>query len=376
MESIPIGRGFDTYLGYWSGAEDYYTHDTKGAYDFNDDVFPSALRPAVEFNQSYSTPIFTARAVEIISRFSPASAQPLFLYLPFQNVHWPLEAPLAYVNKFSKTTGGDHARNMVCAMASIMDDGIGNVTAALKAAGIFDNTIMIFSSDNGGPTHGNEGTSSNNFPLRGGKNTLWCAAPRGLDRFPAPRSRTHAHTRMRTHRYSAFAPLLPFQNSVLCPRRAWYAPLVDAALLTMFRLFWLDFLGGALWAPIQREGGTRVVGAIAGPGIASAGAATYEKMHAADWLPTLVSLASGQDWKTFIPATEPEYQYGDGIDVQAMLTSVGGKSPRNWLVYEAHPTLTEVRPAALPVFSNTVRSKSLVNPRSHRPSAPNWLLVA
>ena len=103
-------------------------------------------------------------------------------------------------------------------------------------------------------------------------------------------------------------------------------------------------------------------------------------MHAADWLPTLVSLASGQDWKTFIPATEPEYQYGDGMDVQAMLTSVGGKSPRNWLVYEAHPTLTEVRPAALPVLSNTVQSQSARNlwsnrDRTGRP-APNWLLVA
>ena len=85
----------------------------------------------MEFNQSYSTPIFTARAVEIIAKFSPASAQPLFLYLPFQNVHWPLEAPLDYVAKFAKTTGGDHARNMVCAMASIMDDGIGALTRAL-----------------------------------------------------------------------------------------------------------------------------------------------------------------------------------------------------------------------------------------------------
>ena len=122
--------------------------------------------------------------------------------------------------------------------------------------------ISLFA-QNGGPTHGNEGTSSNNFPLRGGKNTLW-------------------------------------------------------------------------------EGGTRVVGAIAGPGIAGGGMTTYEKMHASDWLPTLVSLASGQDWTTFIPATEPKYDYGDGMDVQSMLTSVGGKSPRNWLLYEAHPTLTEV----------------------------------
>jgi hypothetical protein len=45
---------------------------------------------------------------------------------------------------------------MVCAMASFLDDGVGNVTAALKAAGIYENTIIIFTSDNGGPTNGDE----------------------------------------------------------------------------------------------------------------------------------------------------------------------------------------------------------------------------
>ena len=59
-------------------------------------------------------------------------------------------------------------------MAKILDQGVGNITAALKSKGIYDSTIQIFSSDNGGPTNHNEGTFSDNFPMRGGKNTM-CA---------------------------------------------------------------------------------------------------------------------------------------------------------------------------------------------------------
>ena len=48
-------------------------------------------------------------------------------------MHWPLEAPDEYVKLFANTTGNDHKRQMVCAMAKIMDDGIGEVLAALKS---------------------------------------------------------------------------------------------------------------------------------------------------------------------------------------------------------------------------------------------------
>ena len=61
---------------------------------------------------------------------------------------------------------------MVCAMAAFLDDAVGNVTAALMAAGMYDDTIIVLASDNGGPTGGDESTFSSNFPLRGGKNTL------------------------------------------------------------------------------------------------------------------------------------------------------------------------------------------------------------
>ena len=188
LAALPTGRGFETYLGYWSGAEDYVTHDTLGAYDFNDDARHEAgsaaaevtLRPAVELNGTYSTAAMTARAVRVIEGFGGGGGlggslprRPLFLYLPYQAVHWPLEAPPQYVDRYRGRTGGDTRRQLVCAMAKALDDGVGQVTAALKRRGMWDDSLVLFSSDNGGPTNGNEGTWSSNFPLRGGKNTLW-----------------------------------------------------------------------------------------------------------------------------------------------------------------------------------------------------------
>lgn len=145
-------------------------------------------------------------------------------------------------------------------MAAYLDDAIGNVTAAIRAAGLDDNTIIVFVSDNGGPTHNDESTWSNNFPLRGGKNTLW-------------------------------------------------------------------------------QGGVRVLGAVKGPGIA-AGTTLSLPVHATDWLPSLVSMASGgQDWKQFAPPGEPPYEEGDGVDVWATIATAlppPATPPRDWVLLEAH----------------------------------------
>ncbi len=258
--ATPVGRGFDSAYGYWSGAEDYETHSVTAAkrsvYDMQDDLVAD-----VGANGTFSTAVFTAKAEAIIAAHAAAGpdAPPLFLYLAFQNVHWPLEAPPDIVARFANATGGNHGRQMVCAMAAYLDEAVGNVTRALAAAGMEGNTMIVTVSDNGGPTHNNEGTWSNNFPLRGGKNTLW-------------------------------------------------------------------------------EGGTRVLAAVKGPGI-TPGTVVSAPVHATDWLPSLVSMATGgADFRSFAPPGEPPYEEGDGLDVWATISGSAPPSPlqRDWLLLEAH----------------------------------------
>jgi len=150
VNCTPTGRGFETHLGYWCGAEDYTAHSVTAdrgtiVYDMQE-----GLTPRADLNGSWSTEVFAARAVSIISAQAVlgAGAPPLFLYLAFQNVHWPLEAPADLVARFANATGGNRGRGMVCAMAAFLDEAVGNVTRAIDA--LLPNTYVIFLSDNGG----------------------------------------------------------------------------------------------------------------------------------------------------------------------------------------------------------------------------------
>ena len=161
VSATPIGRGFDTHIGYYNGAEDHYTHDTTGAYDF-----VVGNKPQVQFNNTWSTRIFSDSAAQLFHDFAPGGPSfgtPFFLYLAYQDVHWPLQAPDEYLQRCAAATAGHPERQRVCAMAIHLDEGIGNVTRALKAAGLWESTLIVFTADNGGPT--NQNGESNSFGL-------------------------------------------------------------------------------------------------------------------------------------------------------------------------------------------------------------------
>jgi len=151
-EWSPALRGFDEVFGFLGrGAHDYFKLDDPA------DPIYRGTAPVKE--AGYLTDRLGEEAVSFITRHK---ATPFFVYLAFNAVHAPLQAPPDEIARFAT---GNSDRNTLLAMGKRMDEAIGRVVAAVKQAGVWDNTLLFFISDNGGPL----AQSANNAPLRGGK---------------------------------------------------------------------------------------------------------------------------------------------------------------------------------------------------------------
>eukprot|EP00729_Bicosta_minor_P005668 gene5668-35616_t len=174
MDHLPINRGFVSHVGYLSGSESYTYGDgssnaTQGKHDMWHDLHPGI---DVVPEMYYSTNYYADVAVRIIKNHSSStsattmttSPAPLFMYLPFQNVHSPYDRPPEWeCDKFPDMWDDTYAN-----MLHMLDVGTMNVTNALKQAGFWENTLFLFSADNGGI-----GKFGNNYPLRGHKHDPW-----------------------------------------------------------------------------------------------------------------------------------------------------------------------------------------------------------
>lgn len=148
----PALRGFDEVFGFLGrGAHDYFKLN-----DPNDPIYRGTT-PVQE--TGYLTDRLGEEASAFITR---KKAQPFLVYLAFNAVHAPLQAPADEIAKFST---GNADRNTLLAMGKRMDDAIGRVVDTLKKEGVWENTLLFFISDNGGPL----AQSAVNSPLRGGK---------------------------------------------------------------------------------------------------------------------------------------------------------------------------------------------------------------
>ncbi|MSU51485.1 MAG: N-acetylgalactosamine-4-sulfatase [Opitutus sp.] len=114
--------------------------------------------------KSNLTDAFSREAEDFIVRHK---AQPFFLYLAYNSVHSPMQGADAYLKKFASIA--DIHRRIFAAMLAQLDDGVGRVLARVRNEGLEERTLIVFISDNGGPTR--ELTSSN-LPLRGEKGQL------------------------------------------------------------------------------------------------------------------------------------------------------------------------------------------------------------
>lgn len=154
----PLNRGFDEFFGF-PGAAHSYTNPGVAT--------PNPVRrgntPVDE--KEYLTSAFTREAVSFIQR---QAGQPFFLYLAYNAVHSPLEIPPGTDERFSQIA--DPKRRAFAGLLTALDDGVGQVLGALKARGLEENTLVVFFSDNGGPTGDN---GSRNTPLRGYKFQTW-----------------------------------------------------------------------------------------------------------------------------------------------------------------------------------------------------------
>jgi len=169
-EYTPTYRGFDTFYGFYTGAVHYFAHRRGGGLDMrhNEKVDRGT-------GGKYSTELFSNEASKLIS--SHNSSTPLFLYLAHQAVHAPLTAPRLH----SRRTGApskkkrSKARQTFRKMVDSLDKGTRALVSSLKKAAMWDNTILIFTTDNGGEVL--EG--GNNWPLRGNKGTVFEGGTRG-----------------------------------------------------------------------------------------------------------------------------------------------------------------------------------------------------
>jgi len=157
-EYLPTRRGFDHQYGHYNGALDYFTHIRDGGFDWHKD-------DKVCRDEGYTTHLLAKDAANFVT--NNAGKKPFFLYVPFNAVHNPLQAPEEYLKRYASLKG---QRQKYAAMLSAMDDAVGQVVAAVQNAGVAKNTLFIFSSDNGGPQ---PGVVTDNGKYRAGKGTLY-----------------------------------------------------------------------------------------------------------------------------------------------------------------------------------------------------------
>jgi arylsulfatase A-like enzyme len=157
-EYLPTRRGFDRQYGHYNGALDHFTHIRDGGFDWHRD-------DKVSRDEGYTTTLIAREATRFIAEQD--AAKPYFIYVAFSAVHAPLQVPDQYMAPYKDMRP---RRALYAGMLAALDEAVGQITAAVDARGSRTNTLILFSTDNGGP---NPGNLSSNAPFRAGKGTVY-----------------------------------------------------------------------------------------------------------------------------------------------------------------------------------------------------------
>jgi len=182
----PTFRGFREWIGYLSGAEGYFDH-VNGYYDFrNGSEYEKLAEACPTARGVYSSELFSAEADRMISNYKHRNeSRPLFMYVAMQATHNPYQAPDSYsdgylpINQSCTEKTAQHCMNRYkfAGMVTGLDRAVKNITDSFRKYGLWEDTVLIFTTDNGAEMGIGSG---NNFPLRGGKVSNWEGGLRGV----------------------------------------------------------------------------------------------------------------------------------------------------------------------------------------------------
>lgn len=190
----PTERGFSSHIGFYGGMEDYFTKN----FSIPSDYWPFPYNgydwwrnKTVGFNDNgtHNLELFDAEMSRVLkdytSKYKTQTAQrqtPLFIYMAHQIVHIPLQTPHNYLTNQTCSNVSDPIRNTYCTMMTALDISLGWTVDLFKSLNLWNDTLLIVTTDNGGiPDYGEFPQSSGcNYPLRAGKGSVFEGGVRAI----------------------------------------------------------------------------------------------------------------------------------------------------------------------------------------------------
>jgi len=165
----PQDHGFDKWFGFLAGCVDFFSHIfywgmNKEGPGINPTHDLWVNNKEIWKNGEYLTEVITEYALNSI-REAKKEEKPFFLYIPYNAPHYPMHAPQKYMDRFSNLSWD---RQVMAAMISAVDDGIGEIQNEIIRMGFYENTITFFTSDNGPSRESRNWLDGNLDPYYGG----------------------------------------------------------------------------------------------------------------------------------------------------------------------------------------------------------------